>query len=157
MWMNLEEVLNLGFLGESCFLELLTLTSVVRYLEFLEGSCYHWLRLYCAGDYLGTGQKTFPKRHTNQLSEQTIKQCFTPWWQQHVCFCFRKNYYVCQNSGHPSGRVQLPILRLFHPSSCHRVHRNANHGLCALHLEGTCGSWYDDPHMLKSLAECLPP
>lgn len=33
MCMSLEEVLNLGFLGHSCFSELLTLTSVVRYLK----------------------------------------------------------------------------------------------------------------------------
>lgn len=31
--MSLEEVLGLGFLGHSCFPELLTLTSVVRYLK----------------------------------------------------------------------------------------------------------------------------
>lgn len=39
--MNLEEVLDLGFLSDSCFSELPTLTSVVRYLELLEGSCCH--------------------------------------------------------------------------------------------------------------------
>lgn len=106
-----------------------------------------------------------PGRRTKHISPKTCKSAFTAEFkalflpmitQQCAYFCFRKNYYICQNSGHPSGGVQLPILCLFHPSSHNRVHRDGNHGLHALHLEGTCGSWYDAPEMLKSLAECLP-
>lgn len=78
MCKNFEEVLDLGFLGHSCFSELLTLTSVVRYLECItRGELLSTMVAVC-WDYLGTGQKTFLKTHTNQLSEQTIKHCFCP-------------------------------------------------------------------------------
>ena len=158
MCVNFAAVADFGFLGLSCFSELLTWTSVVRYLECNTTGELLLLTIValCRG-LLGRRTKDFSQKTCKSAFRAEFKALFLPMiTQQCAWFCFRKNHYVCQNSGHSSGRVQLPILCLFHPSSHDRVHRDGNRGLRALHLEDTCGSWYGALEVLKSLAECLP-
>lgn len=124
MCMNFAEVTDFGFLGHSCFSELLTLTSVVRYLECnATGELLSLTVVALCWGLLGHRTKDISQNPCKSAFRAEFKALFLPMiTQQCACFCFRKNYYVCSNSGHPSGCVQLPILCLFHPSSHNRVH-----------------------------------
>lgn len=68
MCKNFEEVLDLRFLGHSRFSELLTLTSVVRYLECItRGELLSTMVAVC-WDYLGTRQKRFLETHKSTFT-----------------------------------------------------------------------------------------